>query len=372
MDNTYTIGDALRSSFSTFVNKDGKIFKAFIANPKGDGTIEQILNDVEKVRDAWCNNSDVYNQTGEQLEKTLSFFSFLERTYGESDESLKRRNELLFYRDGDTIWGDVWNIRKIFQKYFNTKYIYIVNNTNPINENLLKDGDFEARNAWELDGCSYDEEARFCESTGIKFADSGTCKQTVEVNQDSTYFLHFFVEGKIEVEIKDNKGRYWNKQNGEFGSWSTEIKRTEYSSDIWDAKNIFFITDNEVSSVTITFIGLRNQSAFLDYVRLFLKEAYSTFTLLVVFGGIYTEDTLGFAPGTNDFHLNEKTPLELRNDDKEGEMVDYQKMSYIEQSHIFGIEGSIEKAKEIYTELLEMVGAGGIIYYIEILTKELD
>jgi hypothetical protein len=147
MDNGNTVGDALRDAFSTLINKDGKIFKALVANPDKNGTLESIFEDIEAVRKKWCNNPDIYNQTGEILEKTMSFFSFLTRLFNESEESLKKRHELLFYRGGDTIWGDVWNIRKIFRLYFNTKNVWIVNNTNPKTENILEDGDFEAGTA---------------------------------------------------------------------------------------------------------------------------------------------------------------------------------------------------------------------------------
>jgi hypothetical protein len=432
MDRVNTVGDFLRSAFSSLVNKDGKIFKALIANPEEKGAIERIFKDLEETREAWINNPDFYNQDGELLEKTLSFFSFLTRMYDENNASLKRRNELLFYRSGDTLWGDVWNIRKIFQKYFNTEFVYIVNNTNPINENILLDGDFEIQdNSWSLDGCAYDADARFSERTGVKFQDQGTCQQSVTVNPNSTYFLHWFLEGKIAVQIKDNNNRYWNPQGGEFGDWVINEISIPYSTVKWDAKSVFFLTDNTVTGVTVIFRGLHNESAYLDYVRLYLKEAYSTFTLIALFGEIYTDETLGFAPGkddpivrrnysgyghlsagkddsdsvdnnnvsfiedaamnddkepaltdgtndigdaepTNDFYLDEETPLAPWNEDEEGITVDYSKMSYIEQSHILGMEGSTERAKSIYTELLEMVRAGGIASYIEILTRELD
>jgi hypothetical protein len=45
-------------------------------------------------------------------------------------------------------------------------------------------------------------------------------------------------------------------------------------------------------------------------------------------------------------------------------------MSYIEQSHLFGVEGI--KRKSVYTELLEIVRPGGITAYIETLMKNLD
>jgi hypothetical protein len=356
MDNVNTVGDGLRDAFSTLINKDGKIFKALVANPDGNGTVESIFNDIETVREKWCNNPDVYNQTGEMLEKTLSLFSFLTRLFRESEKSMKKRHELLFYRGGDTVWGDVWNIRKIFMLYFSTENIWIVNNTNPKTENILEDGDFEAGTAWDIDGCSYDHEACFSERTGIKFDGSGTCRQAAEVNTDSTYFLHFFLRGKLSVCIKDNNNRYWNPGAGEFGEWVSTAIRTEFNAGDWDAKSLYFLTDSMVSHVTVMFIGLQDETAMLDYVRLFLKDAYSSFTLIACFDGIYTEDTLGLAPGRDD----------------PDSTIDYSKMSYMEQSHLFGIEGGMARAELVYTELLEMVRAGGITSYIELLTRELE
>jgi hypothetical protein len=381
------------------INKNGDVFKALIANDKETGTIERIFNDIEEAREEWCGNSDIYEQNGEMLEKTLSLFSFLERHFDESDVSLKHRNELLFYRCGDTLWGDVWNVRRIFQRYFNTEYVYVVNSTNPADENILLDGDFEIQNnVWSLDGCSYDTDARLNGKSGVKFQGQGICRQAVAVNKEAAYFLHFFLEGKITVQIKDNNNRYWDPQNGEFGGWTADEKSISFSAEKWDAKSVYFLTDNEITGVSVIFIGLENENAYLDYVRLFLKGAYPSFTLIVVIpGNEYTDAALSLAPGKgdpvlprkydgfghyssqtgeteNDFYLNEEKPLAPWEDDEDDTTTikNYNDMSYIEQSHIFGTEGSIEAAKDIHKELLEMVGAGGIVSYIEILTRELD
>ena len=46
-----TIGDFIRSVFPTIINKNGKLFKAMLADKESeDGTIEIIFNDVEKTR----------------------------------------------------------------------------------------------------------------------------------------------------------------------------------------------------------------------------------------------------------------------------------------------------------------------------------
>ena len=399
-----TVGDFIKSVFSTLVNKDDEIFKALFTNDKGTGTVEKAFTDLEKTRNEWCNNSDIYNQAGEMLEKSLSYLSVLKRFFRESDESLKARNELLFYRNGDTLWGDKWDIIGLFKAYFGTDQVFIINNTNENDENLLKDGDFEAKNTWVLDNCAYDPEARFSERTGILFDSDGTCKQLVEVEFDSTYFLHFFVKGIIGIEITDNNGRYWNSKNGEFGGWQLSPYLNHIDANLWDAKSIYFLTDNLVQNVTINFTGIHGNITYIDYARLFKKGNYSSFTLLVCLGSGYNDDTIIMAPGegdpvkkrdytgfgyysdgkqddeneplpediklTNNTFINGEESLAPWESDSDGYELDYSKMSYIEQAHLLGFESVYQE--NAYTELLDIVKPAGIMAYIEILTRESD
>jgi hypothetical protein len=362
MGNVNSVGDFIRYIFSTLVNKDDEIFKALLASDDNEkpGTMEKVFNDIEETRDKWCNSPNVYEQEGEMLEKTISLFSYLTRLFGESDDSLKYRNKLLFCRNGDTIWGNKWNILRLFKVYFETEFVYIVNNTNESKDNLIQNGDFEMKNAWTLKNCFYDQEARFCDRTGMRFNFPASCKQTVILQPNSTYFLHFFVKGFISVEIKDNNDRYWNGREGEFGEWQSApcLNPIPVKTD-WDAASVFFLTDEAVQGVTISFAGGGEYVTYLDYVRLFKKENYSSFTLVVNYGGYYTQEAIAMAPGTRD-------PMLKVNGDEYN--VDYGSMSYFEQSHLFGVEGA--KMKSVCVELLESVGPGGITHYIEILTKE--
>jgi len=436
MSNVNSVGDFIRNVFSTLVDKDDEIFKALLASDDDGkpGTMEKVFNEIEETRDKWCNNSNVYEQEGEMLEKTLSLFSVLNRSNNEDDISLKWRNWLLYVRNGDTIWGDRWDIVRLFKAYFGSEFVYIVNNTDDIENNLLTDGDFEENTgAWKLESCEYSYDARFSGRSGILFNGEGKCSQTVKVSADSVYFLHFFAKGNINVEIKDNKGRYWQPPRqyvDEFGEWVNAPVKISLHGDPenWDPKSVFFITDDQVSSVDISFIGVDAEETFIDYARVFKKENYSTFTLVVVFSGLITHDTMGLAPGTddpivardysgykhfsggesdtdknydnlsffdsaaingekepvlaegkddpkdvaqlaNDGYIGD-TPLAPWEDDGPGVDVDYSKMSYIEQSNIFGAGGMQRSA--VYTELLEIVRAGGIPSYIDILIKELD
>jgi hypothetical protein len=479
MDNINSVGDFIMSVFSTLINKDDEIFRALLASNQKDspGEVERIFNELEETRDKWCNTSNVYEQTGEMIEKSFSFFSVLTRMYDESDESFKERNKLLYIREGDTVWGDKWNIIRIFKKYFKTELVYIVNDTDDISKNILRDGDFEGQTGdWTLETCRYDNEAGFSERFGIKFDNYGTCSQNAAVVPDSTYFLHFFVRGNINVEIKDNNGRCWkpgNPRSDEFGTWVNGrcyIGLSNASAG-WEPKSVYFLTDETTSGATISFKGIDGRVTHLDYVRLFKKESYSTFTLIAVFGGRYTPDTMAAAPGKedpvtarnyagykhfsegnhdadppgydrlsffetaavhgddslhdpsdydrlsffetaainedkdpvmaggaddrgritadNDKHpvmaggaddvgkaaepnngYIEGTPLAPWKDDKPGVTVNYEKMSYIGQSHVFGAAGA--RQENIYRELLDIVKAGGIPSYIEILIRELD
>ena len=213
-----SIGDFIKSVFPTLVNKSGKIFKALLADGEGGGTIESIFEDLEETRKTWTENKSIYTQSGEQLQKTLAVFSVISQLQNESEATFLKRNELLFYRNGDKVWGDKWNILNIFKTFFNNQNVYLVNNTEKFEENLLEDGNFERKNAWTLTDCSYEHEARFEETTGVLFNASGTCAQSVSVSKDTSYFLHFFLKGNIRVQIKDNNNRYWNPKGGEFGA----------------------------------------------------------------------------------------------------------------------------------------------------------
>ena len=364
-----TVGDFIGSVFSGLVNRDGEVFRALFANPERTGAVETVFNEIEKTRDAWCNGSDVYGQTGEMLEKSLSFFSVLRRLFREGDDSFKSRNELLFYRGGDTVWGDRWNIEKMFRAYFGTQSVFLVNNTGTAEENLLEDGDFERKDAWTLENCVYDSEARFSERTGVLFASvpelagktgtkegsASSCRQTVGVRPDSAYFLHFFAMGLIGVEITDGGGRYWNGRAGEFGEWqdSPYVNSVPEKSE-WNPASVLFFTDGTAEKVTVNFTGSAGRTACLDYARLFRKESHSSFTLVVNLGAKYTEETMGMAPGETD-------PVAG---------VDYGKMSYIGFSHLLGVDGMRDGS--VHMELLEVVRPGGITACVDITTRDLD
>ncbi len=299
---------------------------------------------------------------------------------------------------------------------------------------MLTDGNFERQNGWTLEDASYEREARFEETTGVLFNASGSCSQSVSVSSDTVYFLHFFLKGDIRVQIIDNNGRYWSTTGGDDGdgAWASVETSMSYSSTDWDNKSLFFITDESISSVTIKFLYASGSFAFLDYVRLNEKTGASTFSLIAVFEGVYSDETAALAPGTNDdivaqdystmgYYSPGTEDVESVDDDSlsffddatleenvspvvtegtndieqlEGydnmtyadeqsalapdspvnsddyESVDYEKVSYFDNSYVFGSTG--QEAEELYQELLDIVQPGGVTSTIEILTREQD
>ena len=427
-----TNGDFIKSVFPTLINRKNSVFEALFANDSKTGTIETIFNELEEERKAWeVDGADIYNQTGEQLEKTLALFSVLERVNSDTDATILARLKLLFYRNGDKVWGDKWNILNLFKTFFGSENIWLINNTD--DENLLTNGDFENRDAWVLtDGASYEREARFEGAAGVLFNSSGTLEQTVSVSAKTVYFLHFFLKGNVKVKITDNNGRFWNSTGGEMGAWGNAEHWTSFKSDEWGNQSLFFINDNGVTSVKVTFGYESGFYGFVDYVRLNKKTKASTFSLIAVFEGTTTDDTANLAPGTNDpieafdydqmmYHspgnadatqdaqgvsyLDDENTAAITEDvsptvhggngdvePMEGydnmtyldeqkalapespvgydghKTVDYEKMSYFDNAFLFGRGG----LKELYQGIMDIVQPAGVTSYIELLTRETD
>ena len=423
------LGEFIKSTFSTLVNRNGTIFKALLAD-NGTGTLEKLLNEAEEFRAEWCNETDFYALTGERFEKSAALFSVLKRMYDESDESFKSRIELLLHRNGDDLWGDKWNILHVLQSYFDTKSVWICNSTDDISLNLLADPDFEKMSAWIVEGgANYSDKANFSGALGICFASTGKCSQTVSVEKNTTYFLHFFLQGAINVVIQDNLGRYYCTKNGDFGAWQKNKCVSSFESGEWDAHSLFFITDSEAEAVTVTFEYSGTES-FLDYVRLYAMDGSITFSVIVQFKGVHSDSTLVLAPGEADpmkapvldfagffaegtqdvkeidsanqsFYdndsaaiIDEVSPLLAGGKDDfvptanldgrayieldtwcmagntDGDLItiDYDSMSYYDNAFMYGATGT--KSQAVYEELLGILAAGGTSPFMELVTRE--
>lgn len=298
---TNSFGNFIRNCFSPMVNRDSIVFKALLANRQQTGTLEKIFLNFEEARKAWS-RTDVYTQPEEQFEKTFSYCSVLQRRNYESQEDFAKRNRLIFRRLGHKKWGSFQELQILFRDYFATDRVWIINNAEEYENSLLKNGDFEQEElCWKMVKCARSNKARFCGTQGALFKGMGSCSQVVPVKQDATYYLHWFSLGKIKVSVQNDKGLYWNPDNGEFGDWQ-ELKHTFRGESEKFHPFSFFVLSRQSEEFTVTFEVDETQT-YLDYVRLFKKDATSKFVLIGNFDGYLNQDiskTAHLAPGRND------------------------------------------------------------------------
>lgn len=179
------------------------------------------------------------------------------------------------------------------------------------------------------------------------------------------YFLHFFLRGELNVEIKDGSRRYWHANDEDIGEWKSEARTYAFSSsNQWSNKDIFFKTFNDNERVTITFRRAGSAKAFLDLVSLNRKSKSSTFSIIAVFEGVYSYDTASWAPGAQDTAQGVVT--------KSGavQKVDYEKLSYLDKDFIFG--SNRQDADEVFNRILDIVKPAGVFANLEILSREIE
>ena len=358
--------NVMRSVFPKTIDKSKPVFSSLIANEENNAALQKQILDLLTYMKEWTSTPDIYEQTGVMLMKTVSFFSFLERFSEESEKSLKERFRAIFVRNHDTKWGTVYDVKNVFKQYFPNANIFLVENTNKIDAtepelgNLLLDGDIneEEPSDWTLVNCSADTAARFSGSYGISLGSSGgILSQSVNINASSTYFLHFFLKGNILVQIKNNNDKYWNKATE---NWEDTVVNNEFFSEDWDNKSLFFITNSETESVTVSFL-YNGVTTFIDYFRLFKKQAYSSFTVIVHFEGNLGSNVFGLAAGDDDPNIEttSPTPPQPR----------YSNYGYYDKSFLSGVP--IGYAKDVYEDLLDYLRSQGVKAYLDTVVKDL-
>lgn len=358
----------LLNNFPSNIDKTSEIFTALVSNSKGTGVIESALNDLITFMGEWYSTPSLYEQKGEQFDRTLSFFSYLTRFTDETDKSIKNRVAALFIRNHDTSWGSRFNIQKIFEQYFPSGKIYVVENSYPIEDSIIKEGDFVSHDVtkWNIVNAEIAERARFSKSFGVALPDgSSEISQTIDVDnaKDSAFFLHFFCQGKCSAEIKDNNGRYWNSAKH---YWQENKSDTIFESSDWENFSVWFTNfseglsravDNSITSVTITIKGSDSGECFIDYVRVFEKQPYPSFTLIAHFTNSNSFGSLALFPGNED-------PV-----DGETE-TSYDNAGYFNQVYMSGVSAGF--AQDLYQDLLDYVRASGVKANIEIVSKDMD
>lgn len=264
--------EQLRGNFPKTIDKSKPVFSWMVANDNKTGRIQYELDYLMSYMKEWISTPDVYEQTGVMLEKTISFFSFLERFADESEQSLKNRFGAIFVRNHDTRWGTAYDVKSVFKQYFPHATIYVVENTNKIDDssptlaNLFTDGDIntDTPTAWTLTNCSACSFARFSKAYGIEMnlANAAlTEANAISVSAETPYFLHFFMKGECDVVIEDNNGKFYDYENKTWEDsevknyFSTAKKDSNGNVLSYDWKNcsMYFITNASAETVTITF-----------------------------------------------------------------------------------------------------------------------
>lgn len=353
-----TIRQQILSNFPKTIDKSAPVFNAVI-----DPIIVEMEN-LLKYMNEWVSTPSIYEQTGDMLQKTNSFFTYLTQFVDESEISLKNRISAIFVRNHDKKWGTPFDVKNVFKQYFPSATIYLVENTNKIDDttpkfaNLLLDGDIQTANPsdWQLTNCSATKDSRFSKSFGIELnQDGAVLSQTVSISEN-VYFLHFFLKGKIKVVIQSNQGKFWNNETKQ---WSAEKKETEFTNADWENQSLYFITENGDNSVTISF-EYAGELAYIDYFRLFEKQPYSSFTVIAKFEGENATKAFGLAGGNEDPNIQtlELTPPQPR----------YSNYGYYDKSYLSGVAAGY--AKDIYEDLLNYLRSTGVKAYLEILTRD--
>ena len=355
----------MRESFPKTIDKTKTVFSSLVANENNNGAIQKQLIDLFNYMKEWTSTPNIYEQTGEMLMKTITFFSFLERFADETEKSLKSRFSAIFVRNHDQKWGTPYDVKNVFRQYFPHATIYLIENTNKIDAlepglgNLLLDGDIDTDTPtdWTLTNCSATADARFSKSYGIELNQSGaSLSQSVDITASKTYFLHFFLKGKVAVQIKDNDDNYWNFTTQ---TWSNSTVDNIFESEEWSNKSLFFIAGATAESVTIYF-NYVDTDTYIDYFRLFLKQSFSSFTIIAHFDGRTAIDAFGLAAGDDDPNIEttSETPPQPR----------YGNYGYYDKSFLSGIPAGF--AKDIYEDLLTYLKSQGVKAYFDILLRD--
>ena len=365
--------EQLRGNFPKTIDKSKPVFSGLIANDNHDAAIQKELEDLFAYMKEWISTPNIYEQTGVMLDKSVKFFSFIERFADETETSLKNRLAAIFIRNHDKKWGTAYDIKSVFKQYFPHATIYLVENTNKIDDstpelaNLFDDGDIDTDTptAWHPTDCTATTEARFSKTYGMKLDQAGgNFWQTVNVpNREQigetenykscVYYIHFFLKGKVNVQIHSSaNNKYWNFETK---TWDASPVDNTFEQEEWNDSFVYFITegDDDTTDITVTF-SYADELGYVDYLRFFKKQPFGSFTVIAYFEGNTSVGVFGLAPGEDD-----PNPLPQPK---------YSRYGYYDKSFLSGVP--IGFATDIYEELLDYLRAQGVKAYLEIVIKD--
>jgi hypothetical protein len=336
---------------ATGINTEGEIYKAVFSDDEGNGALALESDALVDFINYYTRTDDVRNHRGNSLDMIIKEFTNFNRRVLESDEIYLRRFLAITERKKDRVWGTKWNIRHIFETYFAGIEAFVAENTS--DADLIVNGDFEeAAEGWNIEGgarISYS--ARFSGSRGLYFNRTpGAASQSVNLER-GVYVLHFFLQGNVDVEIKNAAGKYWDMNSLE---WLDKSLVNKFGGGIWDDQSMFIkVLSEEGDTITIKFIGTEDYVITLDYVRLYRKLPYPTYTVIVKYEGYtITDKTLHLGKGR---------------EDPDPAITWYPRESYFDNSYVVGRIGAYRK--EVYLSLLEIVRPKGIKAYVETIER---
>lgn len=393
-------GERLLQVIPSKFNKQDEIIAALFANDNGSGAIEKMFADGQEIINSYAVNNDVYNSEGELLDRFVKFFSYFERNYDETDESLKKRIKAIFVRNHDTTWGTTWNMKHVFEQYFSNAKIYLLENSgdyentnysisNDNDINYIKDSTLENNSPdWILsNGAVYSQNDCFEGYVSVLLSDSNCyLRQSVALDSSGYFFLHFFSKGNVAVKVK-KENEYLNLW--QIGDNLETVKKMERynSSSEWKPCSIFFKADT-AGEVTIEFSGYGDSILnYVDFISLFKKKRFPKFTLICHFTGMSADvKTLHLArgkddPAENGFDDNGKSVSVGDEDfgktnktivyDKDGKiLIDYSNESMFDNAFVTGAKGDTF-AQDIYDDILNIVKPNGVRGFVKLVNKYL-
>jgi hypothetical protein len=329
---------------ATGINKADTCIQAIFSDENGEGAAANEVEELVKFINYYTRTDDVRNHTGYTLDIIVKMFSKLRRRITEADAVLLRRFLALTERKGDVIWGNALNLSHVFETYFRDIKCYVAENTNGADTNILNNGDFEFDDYWELDGGAGE-----------------ACVQRLEwLISAGNYTFHFFLRGKCGVVIKRDDGKYWNANDQKFSGdrvleWvDDEVINIFENPYGWNDAFCFIILPEDTRGITVEFLSIENETAAIDYARLFVKPLNPSYTLVFQYEGYLISD--------KSLHTGA-----VGEDPVQG--VDYKYESYFDHAFIVGPLGISQS--QAFKYALDITRPRGIQVFAEFIEREI-
>ncbi|GHU22179.1 hypothetical protein FACS1894172_15290 [Spirochaetia bacterium] len=441
MDTKRSLLDNLPSG----INKGDPFIEALFSTFDGEGAIN---NEIQSFKEA--SDDLIQKETFSQLPDSAAvrvgkLFTKLVPYHGELNSDYVQRVLAFTSRNNGNVWGTRWDISAAIAKYTKAAHCFIIENTDDSANNLIGDGDFEDTNSqWSLsNGASVSNDAndafsgghcvllppfqdrgtllkQWYLSHGSQDPDSGipdyrsesyfddsyfawdqeglrlgsTAQQTVSGLQAGNYTLHYVTRGESGVIIRNRSGKYFNADKHILTWQDTLIVNSKQYTTIdtfkeWSDR-YFFIVVPDHDTITFNIVNAGDSDVYVDYVRLFHKLPYPTYTILLYFQDYSTAPRQWYlSKGDRDpdpgiinyrrqshfgysfFAVTKGRPrvgktyhMAAGNEDPNPEIIDYLNESYFDESFFLVLTTTF------YDTLFDILHPVGIRYFSENIESE--